>query len=313
MCFCGGHNRTRVEAYLASLKSRRYSVKTLQTYGFALHTFLSFFQPEAGPPKPCAKEEAAKDLQDITAEDIETYRLHLMRRGLAPASLEVFLRSVRLFFRWLEETGRVFLNPCGDFVPVQPVRRLHPVPSEDDLRRLLERPDVSTVKGLRDRALLETAYACGARREELARLRLRDVDLNAGTIRIRGKGSVERMTPLGRHAAYWLGRYLDEARPRLLSGTPEPEALWLGVSGRPFSGELMNRQVKKYARAAGTSIPVTLHGLRRACATHMLQHGAHPVQLQMLLGHATLRHLSPYLRLTITDLKRMHASSRPGT
>ena len=118
--------------------------------------------------------------------------------------------------------------------------------------------------------------------------------------------------PLGRHAVHWLKQYLDHARPKLLAGKIDQEALWLGNSGTPQGGQSMNLQVKTHGRAAGTSVPVTLHALRRACATHMLQRGAHPVQIQMLLGHATMRHLSQYLRLSIRDIKAMHEKSRPG-
>ena len=301
MCFCRSRNSELVEAYLATLKRRRYSVKSVQTYRYALGNFVSFLAASG-----------LDDVQDVDADTLEAYRLHLVERGLASASLELFMRSVRLWFNWLEETGQLFLNPCRSMIVPKPGRKLFPVPSEEDIRKLLAQPNVATEKGLRDRALIEVAYASGARREELVRMTIFDPDVKAQTVRIQGKGSKERVVPLGRHAAHWLKQYLDHARPKLLAGRIDQEALWLGNSGAPQGGASMNLQVKTYARAAGTSVPVTLHALRRACATHMLQHGAHPVQIQMLLGHAGMRHLSQYLRLSISDIKAMHEKTRPG-
>ena len=296
---------TEIEAavaeYLAALTRRRYSPKTVQTYGLALRDFASFLAA-SGVQRP----------QDVSGEDVDAYRLHLVDRALADASLEVFLRAVRNLFNWLEASGRLFMNPCRGLLVHKHRRKLLAVPSEDDIRRLLAQPDISTPKGMRDRAMLEVAYATGARRDELVRMTFFDPDMQSQLIRIQGKGSKERVAPLGRHAVHWLQEYLTHARPKLLAGRIDEEALWLGNSGRPQGGQSMNLQAKTHARSAGIEIPVTLHALRRACATHMLQHGAHPVQLQMLLGHATLKHLSQYLRLSIQEIKAMHAQARPG-
>ena len=316
MSFLDGHNsevacpesHRRVSAYLAALKRRRYSPKTLQTYGNALEHFLAFL--------------GDRRLQDVDGEQVEAWRLHLVDRRLAPASLEVFLRAVRLLFNWLEESGQLFLNPCrGLIVPKHP-RRLLPVPTEEDIRKLLARPNLATPLGLRDRALLETAYATAARREELVRMSIFDPDLASGTVRVQGKGNKERVVPLGKHAAQSIERYLATARPRLAGNaiacrtkpwrSLDQESLWIGWHGVPMTGNAMNVQLKRHAANAGIEMTLSLHALRRACATHMLAHGAHPVQIQMLLGHASMRHLSQYLRLTITEIKAMHQRSKPG-
>jgi len=301
MCFCEVHSHRQIREYLASLKRRRYSARTLQTYGNALQNFTSFLAAQG-----------IDELHDVSAETVEAYRLHLVERGLASASLELYMRSVRLLFNWLEETGQLFLNPCRLLIVPNPGRKLLPVPTEEDIRKLLAQPNVSMPKGIRDRALIEVAYASGARREELVRMSIFDPDLKAQTVRIQGKGNKERVVPLGRHAVHWLKQYLDHVRPKLQCGRIDEEALWLGNEGMSQSGQSINLQVKTHARAAGISVPVTLHSLRRACATHMLQRGAHPVQIQMLLGHSTMKHLSQYLRLSIRDIKAMHQKSRPG-
>ena len=164
-------------------------------------------------------------------------------------------------------------------------------------------------------------------------MRLGDVDLPARRVRLRGKGNRERMVPLGRHAAHWLRRYLADARPRLFASarsangasenhtrTTGPPAraghaqqpLWVGRAAGAQTGQSINLQVKTHARAAGIATPLTIHSLRRACATHMLAGGAHPAQIQRLLGHATLKHLGQYLRLSIRELQQTHRHSNPG-
>lgn len=297
-CDGRGHNRGLVDTYLATLQRRRYSPKTVQTYRHPLLALLEFL----GDVR----------LQDVRCETIEAWRLSLIERGLAPASLEVFLRAVRLLFGWLEDNGRIFMNPCCSLIIPKHSRPLQPVPSRDDVRRLLARPDVATPLGLRDRALLETAYATGARREELVRMRIFDPNLVSKTIRIHGKGNKQRVLPLGQHAAHWIERYLQFVRPHLAGESIDVESLWLGWGAVSMSGQAMHFQIKRHAVDAGIKTPITLHSLRRACATHMLQNGAHPLQIQMLLGHATMKHLSQYLRLTITEIKAMHQQSKPG-
>ena len=119
MCFCSGHNDRFIGPYLAALKRRRYSAKTLQTYGNALKNFTSFLAAQG-----------IDGLHDVSADTVEAYRLHLIERGLAPASLEVFMRSVRQLFNWMEKTGQLFENPCRALVVPYPTRKLLPVPTE---------------------------------------------------------------------------------------------------------------------------------------------------------------------------------------
>jgi integrase/recombinase XerD len=211
----------------------------------------------------------------------------------------------------LESTHRIFLNPAADLVIREPTRPLLPVPSPEEVARLLDQPDVSTDRGVRDRTLLETAYSTGARREELSRLTVSDVDLEHETLRLVGKGGRERVVPLGRVAHQWVERYLVEARPRLLAGV-DTTALWVGGRNGQLQYAVLPLILRRYVRKARLTTPITLHSLRRACVTHMLEHGAHPVHLQQLLGHSGLRNLSQYLRLSIRELRKTHARSKPG-
>jgi integrase/recombinase XerD len=241
----------------------------------------------------------------------ETYRLSLVSRSLAPATRSVYLRSVRQFCGWMESTQRLFLNPATGLVIREPTRPLLPVPSPEQVAQLLAQPDTATEFGVRDRTLLETAYSTGVRREELGRLTMPDVDLEHETLRIVGKGGRERVVPLGRIACHWLERYLTQARPPLLAGV-DSTALWVGSRGRQLHYAALPLILRRYVRMARLTTPITLHSLRRACVTHMLEQGAHPVHLQQLLGHAGLRSLSQYLRLSIRGLRQTHAQSKPG-
>ena len=313
MCVESDHSSTVIEAYLKALKRRRYSPKTIATYRHPLTLFASFLAARAACLRAPHRQVAR--LQDVGRDDLAAWRLDLVERGLADASLEVFLRAVRNLFNWMEAEGMLFDNPAAALKTPKYERKLLPVPSEADLRRLLAQPSVATPVGIRDRAIIEVGYCCALRREELARLRLRNPDFLQRSLRVLGKGSRERMLPLGEEAFTWLRRYVDDARPALLGRNADAaalDALWISSSGKPFGGQGLSAMLRKYGRKAKLSVNITPHSLRRACATHMLRNGAHPVQIQMLLGHATMRHLAQYLRLTIREIREMHRKSRPG-
>lgn len=301
-----GRNRSEIiaatepyRAYLDTLRQRRQSANTLQSAGFAF-THLDGFLQTAGQRLP-----------DITADDLDRFRRSLTDQGLAPMTADVILRHVRRLFRWLATTGQIFLDPSAGWSLPKPPPALLNVPTAKQVAKLLAQPDITRPRGIRDRALIETAYATGARLEELCRLTIFDPDLDHGLLRVMGKGRKERMLPLGRQAVNWLRQYIRDARPKLTQGRLNEERLWLGTGGRPISGPGIRVMLRQYTRDAG--LPhISPHALRRACATHMLRNGAHPVQIQMLLGHADLTSLSQYLRLTIRDIRQMHAVSNPG-
>jgi len=300
------HNRSQSVAaaepyrsFLDALRQRRQSENTLQSAGFAFAHLSEFLKAEG------------KGLPDVAINDLDRFRRSLADRGLALMSADLILRHVRRFFRWLAETGRIFLDPAALWSLPKPDRPVMDVPTEEQVAALLAQPDITRARGIRDRALIETAYSTGARLEELCRMTIFDPDFDRGLLRVMGKGQKERMLPLGKQAVHWLRQYIRDARPKLTKGGLNEERLWLGRDGRPISGPGIRMMLREHARAAGFS-PISPHALRRACATHMLQHGAHPVQIQLLLGHADLTTLSQYLRLTIRDIRRMHAASKPG-
>ncbi len=293
------HNFITIAAadYLEGLRSRRYSERSIQTYGRAIQDMIT----SVGKADP----------RTISRQDLELYCGSLPGRGFKDTSVSVYFRAARLFFRYLEEKQQVFESPASGMPPIRAPDRLQPVPTEEEMRILLEQPDVNTPIGIRDRTILETMYSTGLRRQETVDLKVGAVNLNEGVVRAMGKGSRERMVPLGPAAVEWLGRYLAEVRPGLVGAT-SGEALWLARNGKPLDGNALQAVMWRYRQAPGIITKIGLHSIRRACATHMLRRGASPVTIQMLLGHASMEHLSQYLRLSITDIRQAHAASRVG-
>jgi integrase/recombinase XerD len=285
--------------YLETLRQRRLSENTLQMAGYAFLRLEAFLQAEGKTPK------------DVALDDLDRFQRSLLQRGLAAMTVDAILRNTQRLFRWLARTGRIFLDPAALWSLSRPKRPLLSVPTEKQVAALLAQPAVAQTLGLRDRAFIETAYSTGARLNELAQLTIHDPDLDRGLLRVLGKGRKERLLPLGKQAVHWLRMYLREAWPKLAKGKLNRQNLWLATGGRRIAPDGLRQMLGHHCQAAGLP-PILPHALRRACATHMLQHGAHPVQIQLLLGHADLSSLSQYLRLTIADIKRMHRQSKVG-
>jgi len=289
-----------VERYADHQREQRLKPKSIKGSHAALRRFCAFLSGRG-----------CRAIADVGALDLERYQLSLA--GLAVSSQQFYLVHARQFFRWLENTQQLFLNPAAALcIPKRP-RTLLAVPTEDQVARLLAAPNIKRAAGLRDRAWLEVAYSTGARLIEMTRLTVADLDLQNGLLRLFGKGDKQRLVPLGKQAIYWLEKYLDQARPKLLEGK-QITALWLSSwGGRPLSYEAIYRQLRTYAKQTG--LPKALlspHSLRRACVTHMLNHGASPLLLKELLGHSRTATLSHYLRQNIADLKQTHRCCSPG-
>jgi integrase/recombinase XerD len=300
-------NRKRITArlpigqYLDHLKTLKYSEKSINSYKQALGRFVSFL--------------TAKDIArpaDVTSKDLDGYRLELVDQGYADQSISLYLRSVRGLFKYLEDTGQVFIDPAASLIIPRGKAQIKPVPTEEEMQSLLSQPDISQPTGIRDRAVIETFYSTGARLAELCGMNVYDTDLKQGRVKITGKGSKQRVVPMGRQAVFWTHKYLKQVRPKFLRKRPDEHALWIGFAGKRINQLIVERFISDYGKKAGIRHPVTPHALRRACATHMLRGGAHPVEIQMLLGHGSLRVLSRYLKVTIADMMKTHSRGRPG-
>lgn len=289
-----------VEAYAEHLRGKGFKEKSVRGVRSALHHFCGFI---------CSWSR--HQITEITVKELEAYQIHLLK--LKPSTQNNYLVNVRSFFRWLEGAGQLFENPAARLVIPRLRSRIIQVPDEGMVARLLATPDTNTACGIRDRAWLELAYSSGARRIEMVRLSVQDIDLQQRVVRLYGKGDKTRMAPFGKQAAHWLQRYLTEVRPQLL-GANQNAGLWLSSrGGQPLGYHAIQQQLRTYTRRSKLPLYLlTAHSLRRACATHMLQHGASPIMLQKLLGHQRSATLSHYLRQTIEDIKATHRASAPG-
>lgn len=283
--------------YIEQLQARRYSGPTLRSRHAALKRLFAWLN------------EHGQTVRDVTPQDLDKYYVHLKGLKLSVVTAFQEMASVRSFFHYLGETGYVFLDPAANLILPAPPRVMRHVPSEEDVRKMLAAPKTNLRGGLRDRTFLEVLYSTGARLEEMASITIHDVDLDRGVLKLHGKGSKERLVPLGATAVRWLTDYLR--RRAALLNDPDNEWLWLNTRGGKLSYQGAEKIVLRNSQNAGIK-PFSAHALRRACATHMLRRGAHPVQIQMLLGHASLAYLSRYLNVSIGDLKKMHRQSKPG-
>lgn len=265
---------------------------------------------------------AAKSIdgpKSVSSDHISEYQHHVYdtvkRNGerLAVSTRVQRLVPLRVLFRWLLRQRLVGADPTSDLELPAPARRLPScVLSIDDV----ERVNASTVgrgqRGIRDRAILETLYSTGLRRNEIARLKIQDVDLANGILFVNhGKGSRDRYVPLGTRAAVWITRYLTEVRP-LLAGRPDDDTLFLHECGEPFIRHRLSDLVKRYLRAAGVERTGACHLFRHAMATHMLDNGADVRHLQLILGHASLSTTALYTHVSIRQLKAVHARTHPA-
>ena len=255
----------------------------------------------------------SRGLVTVTESDLQAYfaaRHAETRATTANRRLTVFRR----FFRWAVREGLLPADPTVRMLSAKQPLRVPKTLSEAEVEAMLAAPLVDTPLGLRDRAMLELIYACGLRVTELVSLKVFQVSLSEGVLRVMGKGSKERLVPFGAVAAEWLDRYLAQARPVLL-GSQLNEALFVTARGST-SGEAMTRVmfwtlVKKYARLAGIHRPLSHHTLRHAFATHLLNHGADLRAVQMLLGHADISTTTNYTHVARERLQTLHALHHP--
>jgi len=235
--------------------------------------------------------------------------------GYSPRSNARLLSSLRAFYAHALRRGLRSDDPTALLQPPRLPRALPKALSEAQVEALLQAPDLATPHGLRDRAMLELMYGCGLRVSELVQLPATAANLRQGVLRVAGKGSKERLVPLGEESQHWLQRYLRDARPMLLAPLRDPagsEALFVEPGGNPLSRQAFWALVKRSAVAAGLDpARISPHGLRHSFATHLLNHGADLRALQMLLGHSSLSTTQIYTLVAREHLKRLHARHHP--
>ncbi len=242
--------------------------------------------------------------------DLQAYLGARLQQGQSQRSTARFMSCVRGFYRYLLREGRVTVDPTLD---VDSPRLGRPLPkslSEQDVEKLLQAPDLEDPLEFRDRTMLELLYACGLRVTELTTLRLVQVSLNQGVVRVFGKGSKERLVPMGEEALLWLQRYLAGPRAELLRGLP-CDVMFPSRRGSQMTRQAFWYRIKIYARRAGISRELSPHTLRHAFATHLLNHGADLRVVQMLLGHSDLTTTQIYTHVAKQRMQELHARHHP--
>ncbi|MBD9482272.1 site-specific tyrosine recombinase XerD [Pseudomonas sp. PDM14] len=233
-----------------------------------------------------------------------------MEQGYKARSTARFLSGVRGFYRYLLREGLLSEDPTLQVDLPQLGRPLPKSLSEADVEALLAAPELDDPIGLRDRAMLEVLYACGLRVTELISLTLEQVNLRQGVLRVFGKGSKERLVPMGEEAIVWVERYVREARPFLLDGKPS-DVLFPSLRGEQMTRQTFWHRIKHQARVAGIGKSLSPHTLRHAFATHLLNHGADLRVVQMLLGHSDLSTTQIYTHIARARLQDLHAQHHP--
>ena len=250
------------------------------------------------------------DLTAIERNDIVDYLTVRSNNNVSPRSTARLLSSLRRFYGYCRRESLIDEDPTRLIDAPKLGRPLPDTLSEEQVELLLHAPDSGTDLGLRDRAMLELLYATGLRVSELIGLREDQVNLRQGVLRVTGKGQKERLVPLGEVAIDWLQRYLNEARPTLLSGTLE-DALFVTHRKSGMTRQAFWYLIKRYAAEVGIRAHLSPHTLRHAFATHLINHGADLRAVQMLLGHSNISTTQIYTHVAKARLKALHAAHHP--
>lgn len=250
-------------------------------------------------------------LVNVSREQITGYMTQLKEKGLAAATIARKLAAIKAFYRFMTAEGYMDSNPAEVVEAGTKGIKLPRVLSEDEVVRLLNQPDITTAEGFRDRTMLEVLYATGMRVSELINLTLERVDLNMKYIIAFGKGSKERIVPLGSVAAEFLQQYLEKVRPKLTHADRNTNIVFLAFGGHELTRQRFWQIIRAYGRKANINKALTPHILRHSFATHLLDNGADLRSVQELLGHSDISTTQIYTHLTNKRLRDIYAKAHP--
>jgi integrase/recombinase XerD len=245
----------------------------------------------------------------VKADEAALLRFMASRKGRSSSAARR-LSSIKRFYQYCLRERLIDTDPTLKLDPPKRAPRFPKTLSEADVEALLAAPQVTRPIGLRDRAMLEMLYATGLRVSELVGAKTLEVNLDAGVVRVMGKGSKERLVPLGEEAVDWISRYIKEARPEL-KGKREPEALFITARGAGMTRQAFWHLIRRYGVRAIPGKALSPHVLRHAFATHLINHGADLRVVQMLLGHADISTTQIYTHVARERLKQLHAKHHP--
>ncbi|GAA4709583.1 site-specific tyrosine recombinase XerD [Brevibacillus fulvus] len=283
--------------YLAVEKG--LAANTLESYQRDMIAFTTFL-----------REQGIERIEDSTRTLIVAYLLSLQEKGRATATLSRNMASIRAFYQFLVRDKLLDHDPSLHLETPKIEKRLPKVLSVEEVERLLDSPDLSQPSGLRDKAMLELLYATGIRVSELVQLHVGDVNLEMGFLKCMGKGSKERIIPLGSMAIHVVRQYMQTGRQKLLKQSEE-RALFLNHLGKQITRQGFWKIIKRYARLANVRAEITPHTLRHSFATHLLENGADLRSVQEMLGHADISTTQIYTHVTRTRIKDVYAKTHP--
>lgn len=255
-------------------------------------------------------KERGKTVLRADRGDLQAYLGERLQKGQSQRSTARFMSCARGFYKYSLREGRLTVDPTLDVDSPKLGRPLPKSLSERDVERLLKAPDVEIALEFRDRTMLEMLYACGLRVTELTSLQVVQVSLNQGVVRVFGKGSKERLVPMGEEALMWLKRYMAGPRSELLKGLPS-DVLFPSRRGTQMTRQTFWYRIKIYAERAAIKKDLSPHTLRHAFATHLLNHGADLRVVQMLLGHSDLTTTQIYTHVAKQRMQELHAEHHP--
>jgi site-specific recombinase XerD len=289
---------TALAEYDRDLRARGAAERTRKAYAVDLAGFVEWMEPQG--PEPT----------DVRHRDVRRYAAALSAAGAAPATVARKLASIRGLYGFLVRTERAGHNPAELVSSPKRAETLPKVLNTEQMRTLLERIPAHTPLELRDRAMLELAYSCGLRCEEIVNLDEGALDHETEQLRVLGKGSKERLLPVGEPAQRALERYMQRGR-RILASDPRERALFLSKSGKRLSNSDITRRLGLWTREAAMAAGVSPHSLRHSFATHLLEGGADLRTIQELLGHASISTTQVYTRVDAARLRDTYAASHP--
>ena len=272
---------------------------TIEAYSHDLNRFSDYL-----------KAKGIQDILNVGKFDVRAFLLVLKRQGLSTKTISRNLVAIRTFFKFLIQEGILEANPIEEVGSPTVAKTLPEILTLKEVEELLEQPNIKTPLGIRDRAMLEMLYATGMRVSELTRLPMNQVNLEGGYVLIYGKGSKERMVPLGSEAMKWLALYLRMARGRFAK-RKESNALFISRLGKGMSRQRFWRSLKEYGRRAGIRKRISPHLLRHSFASHLLERGADLRSVQIMLGHVDISTTQIYTHVTGERLKKIHQRYHP--
>lgn len=290
-----------LKEYLTILRfEKNLSENTIQSYEFDLKKFFTFLE-----------KKNVNDLNDVTAEIISSYFDEQRKLGIDTATVARYMSSIKGFWKYLEDSNYVEKNPTEKLYSVKKSRKLPAVLSFEEIEKILQAVNTDDYLGIRDRAILELFYSSGLRVSELINLKISDLFFEEEVIRVFGKGSKERIVPIGQSAIFWINEYLRSSRPLLEKKMKSQNFLFLNKRGTKLSRMWIWKIFNFYANQAGIKKEIHPHTFRHSFATHLLERGADLRAVQEMLGHADISTTQIYTHIDREYIKQVHRDHHP--